>query len=116
MQNGRLTATEGVNTVQAGQIASLQSGQTTLFDLVDHNRTEARRGIAAASALATAPLPSAIGKTSYAANTAYYRGKAAFSIAFAHRLDVGSAFALTAGVSQSGGKDTVARVGVAGEF
>lgn len=79
-------------------------------------RKEARRGIAAAVALTNAPFPSASGRTSYAANTAVYRGEIAFSASFAHRLNIDTPFAITAGVSHSGGKDTAARVGIAGEF
>jgi autotransporter adhesin len=78
------------------------------------NRREARRGIAAAVALA--PAPSGPGRTSYAANTAVYRGEVAVSASVAHRFNTDRPFALTAGISYSGGKDTAARVGVAGEF
>jgi trimeric autotransporter adhesin len=50
------------------------------------------------------------------ANTATYRSEVAFSMSFAHRIDSDTPFALTAGVSHSDGKDTAARIGVAGEF
>jgi hypothetical protein len=40
----------------------------------------------------------------------------AVSVSFAHRFDTANPFALTGAISHSGGKDTVARVGVAGEF
>ena len=116
VQDTRLTAVEGVNTSQSTRLTALENAQASTFNLIDHNRNEARRGIAAAAAMTTAPLPSAPGKTSYAANTAYYRGKVAFSLSFAHAIDIGSPFALTAGVAHSGGSDTVGRVGIAGEF
>lgn len=99
-----------------GRLTAIENGQAALFDLAKTNRNEARRGIAAAVAMSAAPLPSAPGKTSYAANTAYYRGKLAFSVSFAHAIDIGSPFAVTAGIAHGGGHDTVARVGVAGEF
>lgn len=69
-----------------------------------------------ADAMTDAPFPSAPGKTGYAANGAVVRGQFAISATISHRLDVGSPFALTAGFSQAGGKNTAARVGVAGEF
>jgi trimeric autotransporter adhesin len=105
-QQALIDDTVATHTTQIGQ----------LFNLADLNRREARRGIAAAAAIASAPFPSAPGKTSYTANSAIYRGEVAFSASMSHRLDTGSPFALTAAVSHSGGKDTVARVGVAGEF
>lgn len=111
-----IAALQAASGAQALQIEALQQGQAQLFDLVNLNRREARRGIAAAVALSAAPFPSAPGRTSYTANTAIYRGEVAFSASVAHRLDVGSPFAVTAGVSHSGGRDTAARVGVAGEF
>lgn len=45
-----------------------------------------------------------------------YRGEFAFSFALTHRLNTDSPFALTAGISQSGGKNTAIRAGIAGEF
>jgi autotransporter adhesin len=85
------------------------------FDLAQM-RTEAQRGVAAAMALTSAPFPSAPGKTSYAANTAIYRGQVAFSASLSYRLDTSSPFALTGGVSVAAGNDVGGRVGVAGEF
>ena len=102
--------------MQATQIGALQQGQAHLFDLVELNQREARRGIAAAVALAPAPFPSAPGRTSYTANTAVYRGEVAFSGSVAYRLNLDTPFAVTGGVSYSGGRNTAVRVGVAGEF
>jgi hypothetical protein len=61
-------------------------------------------------------MPSAAGRTSYAANTAVYRGEVGFGAAIAHRIGEEDPFALTAGLSHAGGRNTVARVGFAGEF
>jgi autotransporter adhesin len=115
-QASQIAALQSSSATQALQIGALQQGQAQLFDLVQLNRREARRGIAAAVALAPAPFPSAPGRTSYTANTAAYRGEVAFSAAIAHRLNAAAPFAITAGISHSGGRDTAARIGVAGEF
>jgi autotransporter adhesin len=115
-QNSRLSAVETLNTVQGSQITALQAGQTTLNNLIQHNRKEARQGIAAAVALAPAAMPSEAGKTSYTANVATFRGEQAFGAALAHRFDGANPIALTVGVSHSGGKNTAARVGLSGEF
>ena len=99
-----------------GQVANLQKGQEELFDLVSFNRKEARRGIAAASALTAAPMPSEPGKTSFVAGTAFYRGEGAFSMSFNHRLNLDIPVAFGGGFAHSGGKDTVVRAHVATEF
>lgn len=107
--NSAIAAIQALDTQQTAQI-------NTLFDMVNHNRDEARRGIAAAVAMASAPFPSEPGKVSYAANTAVYHGQWAFSASLSYRIPGDTAFAITAGVSHSGGNDTAARFGVAGEF
>lgn len=83
---------------------------------IKRNRREARRGIAAATAIGDAPMPSAPGRTAYVANIAHYRGETAFGASIAHRFNTDAPFALTAGVSHAGKKDTIVKAGVAGEF
>ena len=97
-------------------VASQTSQINSLFSLTTANQTEARRGIAAAVAMADAPFPSAPGRTSYATNAAIYRGEPAFSLSLTHRLNTDTPFAISLGASYAGGKDTAFRVGVAGEF
>jgi autotransporter adhesin len=115
-------ATADISGLQSGQevlndqIAGLRTGQASLFDLARINRREARRGIAAAAAISNAPFPPEPGQTGYAANTAVYRGQAAVSVSFTHRLRGAKSFAVTGGVAHSGGKDTVVKAGVAGVF
>ena len=75
---------------------------------------EMRQGIAAVTALAQPPYPSAAGRTSYASNVGYYRGQVGFSAGVMHRFE--GDFAITAGASYAGGKNTAVRAGVAGEF
>jgi autotransporter adhesin len=79
-------------------------------------RKEERRGIAAATALATAPMPSAPGRTSWVANTAVFHGQVGFGGSIAHRFNTDDPLALTAGVAYSKGGNSVAKVGMAGEF
>ena len=115
-----LTATTASNTASITTLQALTANQgaqiNSLFNLTTANQKEARRGIAAAVAMADAPFPSAPGRTSYAANGAVYRGQAAFSVALTHRLKTDTPFAFTAGVSHAGGSDTAVKFGVAGEF
>lgn len=78
-------------------------------------RTEARYGIASAMAMASAPLPSAPGRTSWAFNLADFKGYKATGFAMAHRLDTEIPVAVTGAITYSA--DTTAfRVGLAGEF
>ena len=58
--------------------------------------------------------PSAAGRTSYASNVSYYRGEVGVSAGLMHRLE--GDFAVSAGVSYAGGRNTAVRAGVAGEF
>ena len=99
-----------------GQYGALAGQVGELFDLADADRKDARRGIAAAMAMADAPFPSAPGKTSYAARGAVFRGEVAMSATLTHRIASDTPFAVTAGVSYAGGGNTGATVGVAGEF
>jgi autotransporter adhesin len=85
-----------------------------LFDLADTQRKDMRQGIAAVTAMAQPHFPSAPGKTSYASNVGYYRGEVGVSAGLMHRFD--GDFAVTAGVSYAGGKNTAVKAGVAGEF
>lgn len=115
-QSSAISALQQVDIAYDNRLTLLEAGQANLFDLAATNRIEARQGIAAAVAMADAPFPSEPGRTSYAANGAVYRGEAAFSVSLMHRLDTESPFAITAGVSQSGGRNTAVRAGFAGEF
>jgi membrane protein YqaA with SNARE-associated domain len=49
-----------------------------------------------------------------ASNVGYYRGEVGVSAGLMHRFD--GDFAVTAGVSYAGGKNTAVKAGVAGEF
>jgi trimeric autotransporter adhesin len=47
---------------------------------------------------------------------ATFQGQSAIGASFAHRFGSALPFALTFGISHAGGKNTGAKVGIAGEF
>ena len=55
-----------------------------------------RSGVAAAMAMADAPMPSEGGKTSYMGKAATFRGKLGFSLGLTHRLPTDAPFAISA--------------------
>ena len=109
----------------AGNLATTTFDVSTVIDVgteIDELRTdlstltvELRRGTAMAMAMATASMPSAPGRTSWASNVAVFSGEVAAAFAFAHRFDVPSPLAVTGAVSAAGNK-VGARIGLAGEF
>jgi autotransporter adhesin len=98
----------GLSTLQ-GQVASLQ-GQ------IGANLTEARRGIAAAVATASAPMPSAPGKTTWQVRGSTFQSEAGFGFGFAHRLYTGLPLSIVGGYGNGGGTQHTAYVGMGGEF
>lgn len=122
--------TQLVTTDAAGNLASapfdintIDRRITTLSDQVSalsayglQTRKESRQGIAASMSMASAPLPSAPGRTSWASSMGSYKGEWATGFAVAHRLNVPINVALNAAVSVSGGNLGGARVGLSGEF
>ena len=115
------TSTDAVNGSQLyatnQAIGVLSNSINQLSNQVTANRKEARAGVAAAMALTSAPMPSAPGKTSWAGNTATYKGEYSVGFSFAHRLNTNIPVALTAGVAFSPGTNNVGgRVGMTGEF
>lgn len=84
--------------------------------LARETRREARQGVAAAMAMSAAPMPSAPGRTSWAVNTAAFRGEWALGAALAHRLDTQIPVAITAGYAYGGSDSHGVRVGLQGEF
>ena len=90
------------------------------LQMLDHqmriDRRDARAGTAAAAALGQAPMPSEAGRTSYVLNGALFRGEQALGGAIAHRFDTSLPLAVTAGFAAAGNRNTLVRVGVAGEF
>ena len=73
-------------------------------------------GIAAAVAIANAPMPSERGGVSYSLNGSAFRGERGVGGSMNYRLNTEAPMALGVGVSHAAGKNTAVRVGVSGEF
>jgi autotransporter adhesin len=85
-------------------------------DMVRSVRNEARRGIAATAAMASVPMPSAPGRTTFAMNGATFGGESGIGFSVAHRLDATIPLMITGGFATGGYNDHVARIGFALEF
>jgi autotransporter adhesin len=92
-----------------GQLNALQSQVTG-------NLTEARRGIAAASALAYVPTPSGPGRTTFALNGSYFQREGGVGVAVAHRFASEIPLYFSAAYGNGGGTQHVGRLGVAVEW
>jgi len=79
-------------------------------------RGEARRGIAAAVAMASPLMPSAPGKTTINGSVGFYKGEVGVGLSVAHRLNFDIPVMLHAGYAYGGGKEHVGRVGLSLEF
>ena len=108
------SALRQVAAISDTQFSALDARVGSLFDLRASDRKDFKQGIAAVAAMAVPHFPSAAGRTSYASNFALFRGEVGFSAGIAHRFE--SDFALTAGATYAGGKNTAVKAGVAGEF
>ena len=105
-----------IDSVQA-QVNNLEAKTDSVQRYAIQTRKEARQGVAMAIAMATAPMPSAPGKTTWATNGATYRGEWAGGMAVAHRLPTCCVpIAVTAGVAYGGDSAVGVRAGLAGEF
>lgn len=105
-----------IDSVQA-QVNNLEAKTDSVQRYAIQTRKEARQGVAMAIAMATAPMPSAPGKTTWATNGATYRGEWAGGLAVAHRLPTCCVpIAVTAGVAYGGDNAVGVRAGLAGEF
>ncbi|MBA9061920.1 hypothetical protein [Methylobacterium fujisawaense] len=105
-----------IDSVQ-GQVNALEAKTDSVQRYAIQTRKEARQGVAMAIAMATAPMPSAPGKTTWATNGATYRGEWAGGLAVAHRLPTCCVpIAVTAGMAYGGDNAVGVRAGLAGEF
>jgi len=106
--------------VNVGQLSSFnsnfQSQISSLQGQVGTNLIEARRGIAAAVATASAPMPSAPGKTSWQVRGSTFQSQAGFGFGFAHRLHTSTPLTIVGGYGNGGGTQHTAYVGFGGEF
>src|SRR5262249_59739821 len=90
-----------------GQMGGLQSQ-------ISATLTEARRGIAAAVSIATPPMPSLPGRTTWQLRTGFFQGETGVGVAFAHRLNTAIPMAVMAGYGNGGGSGETGGVGVLG--
>jgi autotransporter adhesin len=109
--------TDAVNVGQLNSVAAgFQSQITGLQSQVDDNQREARRGIAAAVAAASAPMPSLPGRTSWQMRGSTFQGELGMGFGFAHRLNTSTALAIVGGYGNGGGREHTGYVGLGGEF
>lgn len=99
-----------------GRVGALEARIGTVGGEVAAARTEARQGIAATIAMASAPMPSTVGKTSWAMNIGYFKSEAAVGGSITHRFDTAIPLGLTLGYAYGGGDSHAARLGIMGEF
>jgi hypothetical protein len=114
--DNRVTVNETNIGLLDGRVTALENGFDDLSGEISDNRTEARQGIAAAIAMATAPMPSAPGRTTWASNLGFFKGETAVGGSLTHRFDTDIPIGLTAGYSYGGGDSHAGRFGLMGEF
>ena len=110
--NGNL-ATSNFN---PASIASLQSQVATLQTQAIDNRIEARRGIAAAVAIASPSMPSAPGRTTWQIRGSTFHGEYGVGVGFQHRLNTAIPLSIVGGYGNGGGREHTAYIGFGGEF
>jgi autotransporter adhesin len=99
--------------VNVGQLTALTAG---LQSQISNNRSEARRGIAAAVATASAPMPSAPGKTTWQLRGSTFQSEYGVGFGFAHRLPTAMPLNVVGGYGNGGGAEHTGYVGLGGEF
>ena len=106
--------------VNVGQLSSFnsnfQSQISSLQGQVGTNLIEARRGIAAAVATASAPMPSAPGKTAWQIRGSTFQSQYGLGVGFAYRLRTSMPLNVVGGYGNGGGKEHTAYVGFGSEF
>ena len=113
----------GINQTDAVNVGQLQSTVTgvqsqigNLQNEIGNNQTEARRGIVAAVAVAPVLMPSAVGKTTVAISTGFYRGESGVGLGVSHRLNLSYPTVVYGSYSNGGGSEHIGRAGMAVEF
>ena len=104
-----------INSLNAS-VAGLQGDVEELYDMRREDRKDMKQGIAAAVAIANAPMPSEPGRVSYTLNGSAFRGELGVGGSMNYRLNTEAPMAVGVGISHAGGKNTAVRVGVSGEF
>ena len=112
-----ISPTDAVNVSQISSITTgFQSQISGLQSQIFDNRTEARRGVAAAVATASAPMPSAPGKTSWQVRGSTFQSEFGVGFGFAHRLYTSTPLTIVGGYGNGGGNQHTGYVGLGGEF
>ncbi|ODM84400.1 hypothetical protein A6X20_01570 [Bradyrhizobium elkanii] len=104
------------DTLVGGLRNDMSRGLAMLDNRISGVQREERQGIAAAMAMTSSPMPSAPGKTTWAANTALFKREVGVGAGFAHRFATAIPIAFTGGVSWAGNDNLGGRVGLMGEF
>jgi len=106
--------------VNMGQFSSAMNNVSNalsgLSQEIGEVRGEARRGIAAAVAMASPLMPSAPGKTTVNGSMGFYKGEVGVGVSVAHRLNFDIPVMVHAGYANGGGNEHVGRVGLSFEF
>jgi hypothetical protein len=97
-------------------LATLNNRISQGFQQLDDKITQTNRGVAAAVAISSAPMPSAPGRTSWTLNASTFAGVAGTGFSIAHRLNLNVPLAISASYGNGGGTAHVGRVGLMGEF
>jgi autotransporter adhesin len=109
--------TDAVNMSQLSGFASGFNAQVAnLQSQIDVNQREARRGIAAAVATASAPMPSMPGRVSWQFRGSTFKGEYGIGFGLAYRLNTTVPLALIGGYGNGGGVENTGYVGLQGEF
>ncbi|RAI29226.1 adhesin, partial [Rhodoplanes elegans] len=112
-----IAPTDAVNMSQLTSFATgFQSQLAGLQTQVADNQREARRGVAAAVATASPPMPSGPGKTTWQVRGSTFNGEFGVGFGMAHRLTTTTPLAVVAGYGNGGGTDHTGYVGLGGEF
>jgi len=96
--------------------AGFQSQINGLQAQINDNNREARRGIAAAVATPSAPMPSMPGRTTWQVRTSTFLGEYGAGFAFAHRLNTRVPLSFVGGYGNGGGRDHTGYIGFGGEY
>ena len=107
----------GIFGTDAVNVNQLTTAVTGLQQQITDVQREERRGLAAVTAAAFAPTPSAPGKTTLAVNGSTFQGEYGVGVAFQHRLSWTSTPVYISGAyGNGGGNQHIGRVGAAVEW
>jgi autotransporter adhesin len=107
----------GLGLATTSQINAINSQLGALSSTINNVNTEARRGIAATAAMASAPTPSGPGRTTFAINGSFFESVGGVGVAFQHRLAGASTPVYVSGAyGNGGGKEHVGRIGLGFEW